>query len=203
MEDVSGFPTKSQLRDLKRREIIRCAAARFGSQGFENVPLDAIASDIGVTKAALYNYVASKNDLLMQCYEVGMDRLVAAVEAATAPEGTAAQKLDAGLQAYIVTMTQPDMQFLWIYTRPMIMAGKQRIIRAVRDRLDTIMRDLLANGVKDGSLRADLDPKLSSLVILGAVNWVGIWYNPNGPQKPEDIAREIARETLYGYLNNT
>lgn len=35
-----------------------------------------------MTKAALYNYVSSKNDLLMQCYEVGMDRLIASVEQA-------------------------------------------------------------------------------------------------------------------------
>ena len=78
MKELSGFPTKEEQRDLKRREIVRCAAEKFGNEGYENVPLEAIAAELGVTKAALYNYVSSKNDLLMQCYDVGMDRLVAA-----------------------------------------------------------------------------------------------------------------------------
>lgn len=82
MKAISGFPTKQELRDHKRREIVRCASEKFGTEGYENVPLDAIAAELGVTKAALYNYVSSKNDLLMQCYEVGMDRLIASVEQA-------------------------------------------------------------------------------------------------------------------------
>jgi len=201
MIELSGFPTKQQLRDLKRREIVRCASEKFGEEGFENVRLETIADDLGVTKAALYNYVASKNDLLMQCYEVGMDRLVSAVEAATDIPGSAAQRLDSGMQAYIVTMTRNDMQFLWSYTRPMVMSGDKRIVQAIRDKLDNMVRDLLKEGMNDGSLRSDLDPKLASLVILGAINWVGIWFRQDGGRRSDDIAKEITREALYGYLS--
>lgn len=200
MKELTGFPTKEQLRDMKRREIVRCAAKRFGQDGFENVPLEAIATDLGVTKAALYNYVSSKNDLLLQCYEVGMDRLVAAVEAARDTSGTAAQRLSAVLEAYIMTMTQSDMQYLWSYTRPMVMYGDKRVVQAIRDKLDYAVRDLLIEGMKDQSFRPDIDPKLASLVILGAVNWVGIWYRPDGPKRADELAQKIAREALYGYL---
>ncbi len=196
MKELSGFPTKEQLRTLKHREIVRCAAEKFGNEGYENVPLDAIAAELGVTKAALYNYVSSKSDLLMQCYELGMDRLIAAVEAAMIVPGSAAARLDAGLQAYIVIMTRKDMQYLWSYMRPMLTSGNKR----GRDKIDVIVREALRDGVADGSLRPDLDPKLASLVILGAVNWVGIWFRDEGAQKPVDIAREITRETLKGYL---
>ena len=80
MKSISPFPTKQEMRDHKRREIVRCASEKFGAEGYENVPLEAIAAELGVTKAALYTYVSSKNDLLMQCYEVGMVRLIGAVE---------------------------------------------------------------------------------------------------------------------------
>lgn len=201
MKELSGFPTKEQLRDLKRREIVRCAAEKFGNEGYENVPLEAIATELGVTKAALYNYVSSKNDLLMQCYEVGMDRLVAAVETAMDTSGTAAQKLDAGLQAYIVTMTRKDMQYLWSYTRPMVTSGNKRGVQISRDMIDTMIRKMLQGGITDGSLRPDLDPKLASLVILGAVNWVGIWFREKGDHKPAELARMVATESLKGYLS--
>jgi AcrR family transcriptional regulator len=200
MKELLGFPTKEQLRNLKRREIVRCAAEKFGNEGYENVTLDMIAADLGVTKAALYNYVSSKNDLLMQCYELGMDRLIAALEGAMAAPGCAAARLDAGLQAYIVIMTRKDMQYLWSYTRPMVISGNKRGVQISRDKIDAMIREALSDGIADGSLRPDLDPKLASLVILGAVNWVGIWFRDYGAQKPIDMAREIARETLQGYL---
>ncbi len=200
MKELTGFPTKEQLRDLKRREIVRCATEKFGNEGYENVPLDAIAAELGVTKAALYNYVSSKNDLLMQCYELGMDRLVDGVKAAMDRPGSAAERLDAGLQAYIVIMTRKDMQYLWSYTRPMVTSGNKRSVQVSRDKIDAMVRNALRDGIADGSLRVDLDPKLASLVILGAVNWVGIWFREGAGQKPVDIAREITREALYGYL---
>ncbi|WP_069300927.1 TetR/AcrR family transcriptional regulator [Neptunicoccus sediminis] len=200
MTELSGFPTRKQLRDLKRREIVRCATVKFGTEGYENVTLEAIAAELGVTKAALYNYCSSKNDLLMQCYELGMDRLVEAVETALAGNGSAAVRLDAGLRAYTVTMLRADMQYLWSYTRPMVTSGDKRSVQTSRDKLDMMFRDMLDAGIKDGSLRADLDPKLASLIILGAVNWVGIWFREGGGRSPAQIAAEVTREAMRGYL---
>ncbi len=201
MKAISGFPTKQELRDHKRREIVRCASEKFGTEGYENVPLDAIAAELGVTKAALYNYVSSKNDLLMQCYEVGMDRLIASVEQATDSfDGTAADRLRAGLETYVITMTRKDMQYLWNYIRPLLSPGDKRSVQTSRDKIDSLFRAMLQDGIDDGSLRADLDPKLASLVILGAVNWVGIWFRASGPDQPRDIARAVVNDALRGYV---
>lgn len=200
MKSISAFPTKQEMRDHKRREIVRCASEKFGAEGYENVPLEAIAAELGVTKAALYNYVSSKNDLLMQCYEVGMDRLIAAVEQAMDTPGTAAERLRNGLETYVITMTRKDMQYLWNYIRPLLSPGDKRSVQTSRDKIDTLFRAALQNGIDDGSLRSDLDTKLASLVILGAINWVGIWFRPSGAQKSQQIAREVVREALRGYL---
>lgn len=87
------------------------------------------------------------------------------------------------------------------HTSPMVTSGNKRGVQISRDRIDTMIRTALRDGTSDGSLRADLDPKLASLVILGAVNWVGIWFRETGDQKPADIAREVVRESLKGYLS--
>lgn len=87
------------------------------------------------------------------------------------------------------------------HTSPMVTSGNKRGVQISRDRIYTMIRTALRDGTGDGSLRADLDPKLASLVILGAVNWVGIWFREAGDQKPADIAREVVRESLKGYLS--
>tara|TARA_R110000751_G_C13734293_1_gene476845 strand:- start:249 stop:857 length:609 start_codon:yes stop_codon:yes gene_type:complete len=201
MKAISGFPTKQEMRDHKRREIVRCASEKFGTEGYENVPLDAIAAELGVTKAALYNYVSSKNDLLMQCYEVGMDRLIASVEQAMdTPSDAAAERLRIALETYVVTMTRKDMQYLWNDIRPLLAPGDKRSVQTSRDKIDSLFRAMLQDGIDDGSLRADLEPKLASLVILGAVNWVGIWFRASGSKKPQEIARAVVSDAMRGYL---
>lgn len=200
MKTISPFPTKQEMRDHKRREIVRCASEKFGAEGYENVTLEAIASELGVTKAALYNYVSSKNDLLMQCYEVGMVRLIAAVEAALGKSDTAANRLRAGLETYVETMTRKDMQYLWNHIRPLLGPGDKRSVQTGRDQIDEMFRAALQEGIADGSLRADLDPKLASLVILGAINWVGIWFRTSGARNSQEVARAVVSDALRGYL---
>lgn len=50
--------------EKKREEIIRIAAELFDQLGYERTSMSAIASRVGGSKATLYRYFASKEDLL-------------------------------------------------------------------------------------------------------------------------------------------
>lgn len=50
--------------EVKRQEIIRIAAQLFDELGYERTSMSAIASRVGGSKATLYGYFASKEDLL-------------------------------------------------------------------------------------------------------------------------------------------
>ena len=52
--------------ERKREEICRTALHIFGQEGFERTTMDAIAVQVGLSKAALYQYCDSKEDLLLQ-----------------------------------------------------------------------------------------------------------------------------------------
>ena len=51
-------------REEKRREIIRIAAELFNELGYERTSMSAIAARVGGSKATLYGYFESKEDLL-------------------------------------------------------------------------------------------------------------------------------------------
>ena len=53
----------------KRREIIEAAAALFVEQGYERTSMSAISERVGGSKATLYGYFASKEDLLRAVLE--------------------------------------------------------------------------------------------------------------------------------------
>ena len=52
--------------ERKREDICRIALKLFGEEGFERTTMDAIAEKAGLSKAALYQYCSSKEDLFLQ-----------------------------------------------------------------------------------------------------------------------------------------
>lgn len=54
---------KRRKREIKRELILRMAEQSFIEQGYHNTMVDQIALDAGYTKATLYNYFESKDDM--------------------------------------------------------------------------------------------------------------------------------------------
>jgi AcrR family transcriptional regulator len=64
-----NIPEVAQLRpeyDRRKEEITRVALSIFGERGFEGTTMDNIAEEMGFSKAALYQYCSSKEDLFFQ-----------------------------------------------------------------------------------------------------------------------------------------
>ena len=58
---------------LKRNALLREAARAFSGRGYHNTSLDDVAAVLGVTKAALYHYVRSKQEILFECHMLSLD----------------------------------------------------------------------------------------------------------------------------------
>ena len=68
-----NIPEVARMRpefDRRREEITRVALRLFGEQGFEDTTMDDIAREIGFSKAALYQYCSSKEDLFFQVLQL-------------------------------------------------------------------------------------------------------------------------------------
>ena len=65
--------------EVKRQEIIRIAGELFEERGYDRTSMSAIAARVGGSKATLYGYFKSKEELLLAVldYDVGeeADRL--------------------------------------------------------------------------------------------------------------------------------
>jgi AcrR family transcriptional regulator len=68
--------------DRKRQKIVEAAAALFIEQGFERTSMSAISARVGGSKATLYGYFASKEELLRAVLEHDILEETALVEGA-------------------------------------------------------------------------------------------------------------------------
>jgi TetR/AcrR family transcriptional regulator len=70
---------------------------------------------------------------------------------------------------------------------------------AKRDLFDRGIRRILKEGMARG-LFVPGDAKLLTFAILGAVNWITRWFDPQGPARSEEIAQAFADYLLAGLL---
>ena len=55
-----------------------------------------------------------------------------------------------------------------------------------RTQISAATRKLIEEGLRDGSF-ASVDSKLASLFVLSVVNWILIWYRPDGDRTRDEI----------------
>ena len=75
-------------------------------------------------------------------------------------------------------------------------AGTELWRTDVGDTGATLFLDLIPEGQAAGQIRADIDPKLAALSILGSANWVYTWYRAGGEIGPDIIGRQFATMTV-------
>ena len=203
--EENGEPVESVV------EILDCAAQCFMEMGFQGTSIDDVARRLGATKGRIYYYYSSKANLFFDVHREGMDRLMKAVRAAMEPERSGAERLLAMVEAHALTMMQNIayeavvVQGVQMHRLGATTPEQRRILddlMAVRKEFEKLFADVVRQGQEDGSMeRRDLSLCVQGL--LGAVNWMAVWYRP----RPEDtdahqrqMAHAIAHQQVYGLL---
>lgn len=174
---------------LKRLAILRAAARMFNQRGYYGTSLDQLARELKVTKPSLYYYVKSKDDILVQILNVGMQQIDPAITKAKASrEGkTGLDKLRLFVRYYVLTMTEEFGKCMVISgLAPLQQESRNKMLPAYR-RIDRAVRGMIGEGIRDGSI-APCDPKMAAFTLFGAMHLIPYWYRADGPLGPEEIA---------------
>jgi TetR/AcrR family transcriptional regulator len=171
----------------KRQAILREAAANFNRKGYHSTSLTEIAETLGVSKAALYTYVKSKDELLYFCHDAAMDAALDSLAQAREAGGTALEQLCTTLRNYLRKIMSQEACYVVLMEEHALPADRVRQIIARRDNFEGQLRSLVAAGIRDGSV-APCNPKMAVFAALGAINWVQKWYVPGGAWTGEQIA---------------
>jgi len=188
---------REELLETKRKTIVREAARVFNRRGSHGATLDLVAERLGVTKATLYRYVQSKQDLLYACHEEAMEIARESMDRGEALGRNGLEKIQIGMAAYLREMIGV-MGVPVLILEENALTGKQaKHIIGLRDAFEDRMRRLVREGIADGSI-LPLNPKLAMFVLLGAVHWVTKWYSPDGPWSADEVADGLIEMATRG-----
>lgn len=184
-------------------EILEMAAQCFMEQGFAATSIDDVARRLGATKGRIYHYYSSKTDLFFDVHREGMERLFRAVEPVMKDDAPAAERLVAMLRAHAMTM-MTNVAFEAVVVQGVQMhrmaatTPDQRetldALIALRRRFEGVFRQVMEEGVADGSLRA-MDVSVAAKAMLGAVNWMSVWYRPL-PDETDESRQRLADQIV-------
>lgn len=182
-----AVPAADAQFEAKRQAILREAAASFNRKGYHGTSLTEIAETLGVSKAALYTYVKSKDELLYFCHDVAMDAAGESLRLAREAGGSGLQQLCETLRHYLQLILSNEACYVVLLEEHALKPEHVAAIVQRRDRFESDLRSLVADGIVDGSVVA-CNPKLAIFAALGMINWVQKWYTPGGAWSGEQIA---------------
>ena len=183
----AGRRRRPRDHEVKREAVIRAAARAFNERGFHNASLDDIASGLGVTKPTVYYYVASKEQLLFECFLAGLSPIREALREADRRGGTARDRLGTVIRGYAAAIAS---EYGWCMVRAHdqdLGPGMRRQINALKSEIDQGIRRLIRAGIDDGSI-SPCDPKLTAFAMAGALNWIAHWYRADQAMTASEVA---------------
>lgn len=186
-------------RAIKRDAVIRAAARAFNQHGFHYTSLDDIAATLGVSKPTIYYYVESKEQLLFECFQAGLEVIRKGLREVEDSPLPARERLNEVVRHYVAAVAS---EFGWCLVRaedqdlgPQLSAH----IRALKAEIDRGMRRLLEAGIQDGSIEP-CNTKMTAFAMAGALNWIAHWYRENQPMTPAELAAEFVTVFETGLL---
>lgn len=184
------MPAKEQV--VMKEEILRAALQLFVQKGYTNTSMDDVAEAVGLTKGGLYHHIEKKEDLLRQIHDQLLDAYMIRVPSAIDGLEDPIEKLAAWVRAHTMIVMDYVLHIKVFFTE-IDQLSEETLKRMVerRDKVQKILEEILASGIAAGKIRPEIDPNISSFLILGMINWIYVWYRPRGPASIEEIIENI------------
>jgi AcrR family transcriptional regulator len=197
-------------QDGQHERILDAAAQAFMLRGFAATTIDQIAENVGATKGLVYHYFRSKTELFLDVLSEAMRRtagVVSHVSGPGDPEARLRRMIVEHAEAMIVDLPlhRVMVQGVEQYHRvPMTDVDRKRledILRWRREYEAAYVR-VVEEGIAQGSFR-DANAKVAVKMLLGALNWITIWYRPDHTaSSPAEIVESAADFLMAGLLNH-
>lgn len=175
----------------KRQRILDAALRVFADRGFYSAKVSEVAREAGVADGTIYLYFENKDDLLISLFEDRMEFLIRRLrEDLDGAGGTVPARIRRLIRLHMrLALEAPELaEFITVELRQ-----SQKFVKEYRNpkfqAYLRILRDLVEEGQRDGSLRPDLDPRTVVRAIFGALDELLLTLTLVARRKEVDLMR--------------
>jgi len=190
----------TQKSQEKAQEIYLTAAQIFFTKGYNACSLNDIAEALKITKAGLYYYVESKQSLLFEIVNLGLDSVDREVLEPARNIKDAEERLRfiifnharlcAGVNHAVIIISH-EINELNFYQR-------EEVLKRRRDYFDFV-RNTIVELQNEGKL-TEVNITTATFTLLGMILWLSRWYRPNGKMSVEKVCEDVCEMALRSLL---
>ncbi len=198
---VSSGSTNGMSR---REELLAVATKLFAARGYHGTRMDDVADAVGLNKATVYHYYASKSLILYDIYKRAADFTVAALH--DDPTASARETIYHFTRRLLVGIAS-DLAQAAVYFQegPYITEWfTEEQVAYIRQAETTVyehVRDVIDRGIADGEF-FECDSHVLALGYIGMTLGSYRWLRPDGRRTAHEIAAEFATALLRGLIRD-
>ena len=183
--------------DEKLQSILHTAAEIFAKKGYHQASIRDIARATRVSLSGLYYYFQSKEELLFFVQDHAFGTLLDDLERRLAGVEDPHRRLHLLVENHLRYFVNNMAEMKVLSHESDSLTGDFRIrVNAMKRRLTQIAVEIL----KEASPAMTLDLRVSTFALFGMMNWLYNWYRPGRDLPVEQLADEMTRLFLYGFL---
>ena len=186
----------------RKEEICDKALELFIADGYDQTPLSRIARALVLTKAGLYHYFSSKEELLYFIHERHLKKpfepILDAAEKITDP----GERIIFFIRSYTkeAMVQDPAAKVLVHEIQNLEPQHRERILAVWKRALD-ILRGAIAEMEAEGKIK-EVNRTFAAFAAIGMCSWTFYWFDYNRKESAEDLADTYVRIFLKGLCGN-
>ncbi len=185
--DAKGKMTFSSKKD----EILYVAGKIMNQKGYDATTMLDIANEVGMLKGSLYHHFSSKEEIFFNVINKGINQLYdsskAIFESAASPPEKL-RKMIINHSLHLMANNDSMVVFQKEKNKEFFEHSDAKNYLVKRDSYEGFYRQILNEGKEQDLFPEGIDDKLTTFSILGMLNWLTQWYQPEGELSPEEIA---------------
>ena len=192
-------------QSVDREDILWAAAEVLHRNGYESTTMKDIAARVNLTAASLYHHFKSKDFLLLNVLEVGLDLTIDKLDVIASSDLSCGEKLAAMIRSHVVSVTgNVAVGAAMVFEIRALLnanvggkngdegfdaefAARRKRFFDRRDYFESLFRDTVQAGMAAGEFR-QVDAAIVTRAMLGAHNWVGVWFREGGRLTGDEVA---------------
>ena len=175
----------AEIREEKRALIMKVALELFAREGFQSASISKISSEAGISKGLMYNYFDSKEQLIKEIIEDGLDKLFSLID--PNKDGIVTRE---EMENYIIAlfdMMRDNLTFWSLYFSLMLQAP---VLELVREKMERLFSSYIPMITKYFESLGHEDPVTDAYIFGSLIDGIGFGYITNPDHFPVERVKK-------------
>lgn len=191
--------------EARREEIVEAALVLIDRGGLALATTSAIAQQIGISQAAVFRHFRKKDDILLAVVDEIAGQVICSIRSSTEGPGSPIDRLRAFVHCLLTLVAHKPVMPAILFSREL--HAENALLRAAVyqriGRVHDMLSEMLAAGVREGALRADLDTDRGAFMLIGLMQGLVVRWSLS--DRNLDLVREghsMFEMLLQGFLGD-